>query len=293
MAGARAMRRAALAGLALVMLAGALAACSPLRTFDALVPKDRAGAVTRDVAYGTDPRQRLDIYAPPPGEGDAPHPVAVFVHGGSWRSGDKAGYSWVGRALAAQGYLAVLPNYRLVPEGRYPAMVEDAAAAIAWTAENAGRYGGDGTRLAAMGHSAGAYNAAQAVLAPEFGVAPGTVDALVVLSGPTDFLPLDTDSTIAAFGHLTGDALSATQPVLRAGEGALPPTLVIHGTTDETVEPRHAVALDAAIRERGGRSTLRLYDGVDHRGVVLGFSRPFRGRVDTLADVTAFLDDAL
>lgn len=289
------MSRAVLVGLALVVLAGTLAACSPLRTFDALVPKDAVGAVVEDVAYGTDPRQRLDIYVPPEGTARpaSGYPVAVFVHGGSWRSGDKAGYSWVGRALAAQGYLTVLPNYRLVPEGRYPAMVEDAAAAIGWAATNAGRYGGDGTRLAATGHSAGAYNVAQAVLAPEFGLEPGTVDALVVLSGPTDFLPLDTDSTIAAFGHLMGDALRATQPVLRVGGGALPPTLIVHGTADKTVEPRHAVALDAAIREAGGRSTLRLYNGVDHRGVVLGFSRPFRGRVDTLADVTAFLRGAL
>ena len=278
----------------LASLGGALAACSPLRAFDALVPKDSVGPVTRDVAYGPDPRQRLDVYAPPV-DGAASRmaaPVVVFVHGGSWRSGDKAAYSWAGRALAAQGFLTVLPNYRLVPEGRYPAMVEDAAAALRWARDNAGTYGGDGSRLAATGHSAGAYNAAQAVLAPEFGVG-GAVDALVVMSGPVDFLPLDTDSTIAAFGHLSGDALRATQPVLRAGEGALPPTLIIHGTGDDTVEPRHAVALDAAIRAAGGRSELRLYEGVDHRGVVLGLSRPFRGRVGTLADVTAFLRDTL
>ena len=289
-----------LALLALLGVAAALAACSPLRTFDALVPKDRAGPVVRDVAYGPDPRQRLDVYAPgPPDRPDgaaaarAGAPVIVFIHGGSWRTGDKAGYSWAGRALAARGYLAVLPNYRLVPEGRYPAMVEDAAAAILWARDNAAAYGGDGTRLAAMGHSAGAYNAAQAVLAPEFGLAPGAVDALVVLSGPVDFLPLDTDSTIAAFGHVAATALPSTQPVVRAGEGAVPPTLIVHGTADGTVRPRHAEAMERAIRAAGGRAELRLYEGVDHRGVVLGLSRPFRGRVPTLDDVSSFLDGVL
>ena len=287
---------AALAALgALVLVAASLAACSPLTAFNALVPKDEAGPVARDIAYGAHPRQRLDVYAPPPGAATDPGgaPVVVFVHGGSWRTGDKAGYAWAGRALASRGFVAVLPNYRLGPEGRYPAMAEDAAAAIRWARSNAAAHGGDGSRLAASGHSAGAYNAAQAVLAPEFGLERGTVDALVVMSGPVDFLPLDTDSTIAAFGHVPPGELPATQPVRRAGEGSPPPTLVIHGTDDETVEPRHARALDAAVRAAGGRSDLRLYEGVDHRGVVLGLSRPFRGRVPTLDDVTAFLNEVL
>ena len=280
----------ALGALALLGALLALAACSPLRTFNALVPKDAAGEVIRDVAYGADPRQTLDIYAPPGGAEGAP--VLVFVHGGSWATGDKAGYSWAGRALASRGYLAVLPNYRLVPEGIYPAMVEDAALAIAWTHANAARFGGDPARLAVSGHSAGSYNAMMAAYAPEFleaaGAPPGIVDAVVNIAGPTDFLPLDTQASRNAFGHLSGPALQATQPVNRVGPDA-PPTLTIHGSADETVEPRHADALDAAMRAVNRPHRRVIYEGVDHRGTVLGLSRPFRGRVPTLDDMDAFL----
>ena len=281
--------RAMALGLATLLPAG----CT-LGAFNALVPKDPAQTLARDVAYGPLPRQTLDLYAPP---GNGPHPILVFVHGGSWQTGDKGGYAWAGRALACEGFLTVVPNYRLVPEVRYPDFVADTAAAIAWAHREGARYGGDPARLAAMGHSAGAYNAVQAAFAPEFlraeGLEPGAVRAVVSLSGPVDFLPLDTDSTRAAFGEVPPSALPATQPINRASEIAPPPTLAIHGTADETVLPRHATALVEAVRAAGGEARLELYEGVDHRGVVLGLSRPFRGRVPTLRDASAFLRGAL
>ena len=281
---------------AMALCAALATACSPLGAFNALVPKDRVGAVERDVAYGPLPRQRLDLYAPPPGAVDGAAPVIVFVHGGSWASGSKDGYAWAGRALASRGYLVAVPNYRLVPEVRYDAFVADTAAAIAWVQSNAGRRGGDPARLAVAGHSAGAYNALQAVLALEFlrraGGDPDGVRALIDLSGPTDFLPLDTDSTIAAFGNVPPRALPHTQPVNRVAPGA-PPLLIVHGTDDDTVEPRHARAMADAARAVGARVDLHLLEGVDHRGTVLGLSRPFRGRVPTLELIDAFLKDVL
>ena len=78
-------------------------ACSPLSAFDALVPKDRGGArVAAGIPYGEGPRQRLDIYAPTGGAA-GPRPVIVFFYGGSWNSGSRSGYAFVGRALAARG----------------------------------------------------------------------------------------------------------------------------------------------------------------------------------------------
>ena len=280
------------AGVVAVLAALLPAGCTALGTFNALVPKDDARVLARDVAYGSHPRQRLDVYAPPlPG----PYPTLIFVHGGSWRSGDKAGYGWAGRALACRGFVAVLPNYRLVPEATYPDFVADTAAAIAWAHRNAAEYGGDGDRLAVVGHSAGAYNAAQAVLADEFlraeNVARPVVGALVSLSGPVDFLPLDTRSTIDAFGNVPASELPATQPINRVASP--PPTLAIHGTEDETVAPRHATALVEAVRAAGGSARRILYAGVDHKGVVLGLSRPLRNRVPTLRDTTTFVHDAL
>ena len=285
----------ALLGLVAVGLAGlAATACSPLTAFNAFVPKDAVGEVSRNIAYGPLPRQRLDVYRPP---GEPPNaPVIVFVHGGSWASGSKDGYAWAGRALASRGYVAVVPDYRLVPEVRYPGFVEDTALAIAWTHRNAARFGGNPDRLAVAGHSAGAYNAVQAVLAPEFLRAAGAegsiVDALVSLSGPVDFLPLDTEASIDAFGQVPAPALPATQPINRL-DGTAPPMLIVHGTEDTVVAPRHATTLERLARERGVRADLHLLEGVDHRGVVLGLSRPFRGRVPTLDLIDAFLAEVL
>ncbi|MEO9167452.1 MAG: alpha/beta hydrolase, partial [Aestuariivirga sp.] len=97
--------------LAAVLLLGAFVyhyAASEI--FNALVPKDSGSKLlAKDVAYGSDPRLKLDIYAPTEGQG--PWPVIIFVHGGSWSSGNKNPYEFVGRALAAQGFLTILPNY--------------------------------------------------------------------------------------------------------------------------------------------------------------------------------------
>ena len=148
--------------LRLTVVVGSLAAaCSPLRTFDRLVPKDRGGTlVAEGIAYGAGPRQRLDVYAPRGGCGQ-PRPVVMFFYGGSWNSGTRSGYAFVGRALAARGFVTVVPDYRLVPEVHYPAFVEDGAAAVRWVAANAAKYCGNGQSVVLMGHSAGAYIAAR------------------------------------------------------------------------------------------------------------------------------------
>ncbi|MGB3796335.1 MAG: alpha/beta hydrolase, partial [Alteraurantiacibacter sp.] len=128
----------ALAAIAL----GISYAISPLRTFDALVPKDgNARKVADGAAYGTDERQALDIYAPTAPD-DAPRPVVVFFYGGSWNSGTRHGYNFAGRALASRGFVVAVPDYRLVPEVRFPTFVQDGAAAVRWVRRNIGQYGG-------------------------------------------------------------------------------------------------------------------------------------------------------
>ena len=116
---------------------------------------------TQDLAYvpATDPtydaeRHRLDIYAPRKASA-ARHPVVVFIHGGSWNSGSKGFYSFIGRRLAKQGVVAVVLNYRLAPRVQVPAMADDCARAVIWTTEHIANYGGDPQRVFVMGHSAG------------------------------------------------------------------------------------------------------------------------------------------
>lgn len=116
---------------------------------------------TKDLAYvpATDPafdaeRHLLDVYAPRK-KATMPYPVVVFIHGGSWNSGNKNFYSFVGRRLAKQGVVAVVINYRLAPKVEVPAMADDCARAVVWATEHIGEYGGDPQRLYVMGHSAG------------------------------------------------------------------------------------------------------------------------------------------
>ena len=272
---------------AALLLGSLAAACSPLTSFDALVPKDRGGIrVAKDVAYGPDPRQRLDVYAPRAAS-QRPRPVVVFFYGGSWNSGTRAGYAFVGRALAAQGFVAIVPDYRLVPAVHYPAFVEDGAAAVRWTVTHAGDHGGDRGTVVLMGHSAGAYIAAMLAVDPRWlGESRAAVKGLVGLAGPYDFAPFDVDASRAAFGRSPDPA--ETQPVTWAGVGD-PPALLLYGNKDTLVRPRNSQALAARLRTGGVPVDLRAYAGLGHIGILLALARPFRGRAPVLEDVSTFV----
>ncbi|APE28138.1 alpha/beta hydrolase [Aurantiacibacter gangjinensis] len=260
---------------------------SPLHTFNTLVPKDGGSAkVASDIGYGDHPRQQLDIYAPETDGDLSGAPVIVFFYGGSWNSGTRSGYDFAGRALAAEGFVTVVPDYRLVPEVRYPAFLEDAAAAIRWVRRNIAEHGGDPDRIVVVGHSAGAYNAAMMALDERWlGEDRRAIRGLVGLAGPYDFLPLDTDSTRAAFGEWPD--LPETQPVSWA-DGGDPPALLLTGDLDTTVKPRNSRALAAALDDAGVAAEMRAYEGVDHIDIVVALARTLRGRAPVLADTVAF-----
>lgn len=271
---------------AMIVLSG----CSRVALFDTLVPKDvPAGETVRDLVYADHARGKLDIYGAA-GEGAEKKPVIFFVYGGSWQSGDKDDYSFVGRALAARGYIVIIADYRLVPEVGYPVFVEDGAAALAWTYRNIERYGGDPAMLFVSGHSAGAYNAVMLAMEPQFlrkeGLERSIIGAVVALSGPYDFLPLDDDATIAAFSD--AEDLQATQPV-NLPVRDMPPMLLLHGEKDTLVLPRNTRALADHLEEGDASVRTRYYEGIDHTGTLLALSRPFRGSAPTLDDIDAFL----
>lgn len=270
----------------ILMLSALLASCSPLKAFDAIVPKDRGAAlVERGAAYGTDARQTVDIYTPT-GSAAGPRPIIVFIYGGSWQSGSKDGYAFAARALAAQGFVVAVPDYRLVPAVRFPGFVEDCAAAVKWVRANAARYGGDGTRIVLMGHSAGAYNAAMLAVDPRYlGADRAAVRGFVGLAGPYDFLPLDGPATRAAFGAAPDPA--QTQPVTFAGAGD-PPALLLHGAKDTTVYPRNSHALARKLIGGGVRADVVVYPDVGHVGIVTALSTPLRDRAPVLADAVRF-----
>ncbi len=141
----------------LLIVAVLLAACSPRKLAEAVIP-DSHFVLTRDVAYGNAPRQRLDVYRPRSARSAAP--TVVFLYGGRWQHGSRTEYRLLGNALTRRGFVVVVPDYRLYPEVRFPAFVEDGAQAVRWTRNNAARFGIDTTQIFVMGHSAGAHTAA-------------------------------------------------------------------------------------------------------------------------------------
>lgn len=278
-------------GRMLMRLAPALAillsACSPLRTFNAVVPKDMGAVrIAQDQKFAEGPRGGLDLYAPRGTQADARLPVIVFLYGGSWNSGEKASYSFAGFALARRGFLVAIPDYRLHPEVRFPAFLEDGAAAVRWLRANARRFGGDPDRLVLVGHSAGAYNAAMLALDPQWlGRDRSAIRGWAGMGGPYSFLPLDSAATIASFGG-TPD-LPATQPTAFVDRGS-PPALLITGAKDTLVRPRNAERMAAAYAAAGMPVETRIYPDVGHAGLVIALSTLLRGKAPALEDISTF-----
>lgn len=267
------------------LLALISAACSPLNMFDRFVPKDGGVRKVASARYADGPMGMLDVYAPKQ-TSTTPRPVIVFFYGGSWQWGDRQPYTFVGKALAARGFVTIVPDYRKVPEVRYPGFVEDGAAAVRWARAHARDYGGDGERIVLAGQSAGAYIAAMlAVDGRWLGRDRAAVRGLVGLAGPYDFAPFKTDASKAAFGQWPSPA--ETQPVTHANAGS-PPALLLTGDADDVVRPRNSDALAAALIKAGVAAEVKRYPGIGHIGILTAIARPLRGKAPVLDDMSAF-----
>jgi acetyl esterase/lipase len=278
------MRRIAI----IMLLSSLIAACSPLGLYNSLAPRD-AGAhkIAKDVAFGHDRRQRLDVYRP---KGAVKPPVIVFIYGGSWSSGKRQDYAFIANIFAARGYLTVVPDYRLVPDVRFPAFVEDGAAAVAWAAKNATTYGANPKQIFLVGHSAGAYTVAMLGLDAAYlknaGVAPGTIRGVIGLAGPYDFYPFDVQGSVDAFGQ-TAEPLT-TQPITYVRADA-PPMLLLHGAQDKTVRPRNTESLGQKLSDVGAPVETKIYPRLSHSGLLLALTPLLRKRTPVLQDVEAFI----
>ena len=272
---------------ALVALAILAAGCSPLAALNAAIP-DEGFAASRDHAYGTHPRQRLDVYAPP--QLRQPAPVVVFFYGGAWQRGKRGDYKFVAEALTSKGFVVVIPDYRLYPEVRFPAFLDDGGAAVAWTQREIARYGGDPTRVFVMGHSAGAYNAAMLAFDPHYVETAGGRHADVIgfigLAGPYDFLPFTSITLENVFG--AAPDLPATQPATFVDADS-PRALVLYGEQDTTVLPEHSRRLAKRIRAVGGRVAEVGYPDLGHASLVGVLAKPYQGRAPVLEEVTRFI----
>lgn len=268
----------------LAAVALALAGCSAVDLLNVAAPVADTRAA-REIAYGEGERRRLDVYRPA-ADAARPAPVVVFFYGGRWSRGERADYAFVGATLAAHGLVVVIPDYRLYPEVRFPAFVEDGAAAVRWTREHVVRFGGDPGRIYLMGHSAGAHIAALLALDRQYLDGTRPPAGVIGLAGPYDFLPLEAPDLRDLFGP--PERFPRSQPIEYA-RGDAPPMLLLHGLDDDTVWPRNSRNLAAAVRARGGRVETRFYEDLGHAAIVGALSGPLDFLAPVRADVLAFI----
>jgi len=257
-----------------------------LNAIDRMAGGARGAEMVERASTGTHDQQKVIVWsdadrAPVRGtvQPSEQRPVLLFVHGGSWRDGNPDDYGFIGRAFVPEGFVVVLAGYRLGEEGIYPAMLEDTAAAIAWTRSNIAAHGGDPDRIVLAGHSAGAYNVVTAALDTRWleqaGVPATSIAGIIGLAGPYDFVPLKRESTMAAFGHV--ETPFDTQPLghLRAGA---PQMLLIHGEKDTTVKPRNTRALADGLKQAGGHAIPVFYPEMEHSDPLIALAAPWRSR---------------
>lgn len=241
--------------------------------------------VEKNIKFGDHPRFKLDIYNPVKPKRNSP--VVIFVHGGSWSTGNKNMYKFIGESLTSAGLTTVIPDYRLYPNTLYPEPITDTAKAIAWAAQKYPE-----RSLVVMGHSAGAYNVLMAGgLVSSFLKAEAVdpckrVSGIVSIAGPTGIKPLTSEPAIFVFPDRFTKKDAAMNNVLEPS----PPVLFLHGAEDTRVYPENSKKLAEKISARGGLSEVKIYPDLDHIDVVKVLSRYFDDDSALKSDLLNFIN---
>jgi acetyl esterase/lipase len=263
-----------------------LAACSAGGRVVNVLQPDEGVTVRHGVAYGSLARQKYDLYSPEKaGPGT---PVVFFVYGGSWHSGDRKDYAFVGDALARRGLIAAIADYRTYPRVVFPAFVEDEAKALAAVSRDVGA----SHPLFVMGHSAGAHIGALLTLDPHYLKGEGVdvcrrISGFIGLAGPYATLPLRKEKYRRIFPE---DVREAALP-LNFASGKHPPSLLIAGQSDLVVDPKNTRDLADALERGGNRVEVSDYRRVGHLLLVGSLAAPLRQFAPTLGEVVRFVQE--
>ena len=264
-------------------------------------PKEKI-PIDVDVVYAKAGGKELKLDLSRPASGKGPFPAVVCLHGGGWRMGNKRDVrSWL-RFFASQGYVAASVGYRLAPDFKFPAQIEDAKTAVRFLRANARKYGIDEKRFAAVGWSAGGHLACLLGLTAkkagfdgkEFPSESSQVEAVVDFFGPTDLAGFANDDTAqrGMLGPFIGAKFSENpaahkkaSPIAYVSKDA-PPFLIFHGTKDGIVPIQQSRRLAAKLKDVGVPVKLVEVPGEGH-----GWNGP-AGR-ETTAETIRFLNEKL
>jgi acetyl esterase/lipase len=258
--------------------------------------------IVRDLPFAKagDKELKLDLARP---DGDGPFPAVLCLHGGGWVGGDRHSMEQTIRVLAAKGYVALSPDYRLAPGDPFPAPIEDCKAAVRWLRANAARFHVNPDRIGALGFAAGGHLACLLGVTERSDGLEGKggnagessrVQAVVSFFGPTNLSRTDWDreakerNLVPLLGGTPEerpDAYRKASPMTYARKGA-PPFLFIHGAEDKMVLPAHSQDMAEKLRAAGGSARVVLLEGEGHG---LHGEKLRTG----LAEMMAFFDDNL
>jgi arylformamidase len=226
-----------------------------------------------DLAYGDDPKQRLDLYLP---EGEVSGaPVFLFLHGGGFREGDRAQYGAVAEPFLTHGIISAVASYRLTGDGfHYPDQTHDTRSAIKWLYENIEAYGGDPASLYVGGHSAGAILSADVGVDRgwmlQAGIPASALKGIAPVSGPYDLRERGRAGERNAYAP-TPELLERASPVLHVGNPAPAAVVAVGSLEGYQVSSMELVEkLEAA----GSNATYLPLDGQDHKDTALSLADP-------------------
>ena len=228
-----------------------------------------------DLAYGGEPGETLDIFPARETSSAAKAPVLVFIHGGYWRSLDKADHSFIAAPFTQAGACVVVLNYALCPAVSIPDIVRQMVHALAWTWRHVADFGGDPERITVAGHSAGGHLAAMllahdwAAQSPD--LPPGLVRNALSISGLYDLEPIRLTPFLKEL-HLTPGQVRQASPALLAR----PP----HGTLYSVAggeESEEFLRQNRLIQQAWGLQTVPVCEslpGLNHFSILEALTEP-------------------
>jgi acetyl esterase/lipase len=231
-----------------------------------------------DIAYGTDPEQKLDIHHLK-NDNNKLRPVIIFIHGGGWTSEDKSNTRFSSLKWIKNGYTVVSINYRLAPKMQHPAQIQDCAMALKWVIDNIENYGGNPSEIAIIGHSAGAHLVALLITGTKwhkmYDIDIKKVKCWIPVAGIHDFnLPENNLPPILCqciLAMLNDQDKIDCSPISHV-TGLEPPCLILHGGDDWLVPRTNSIKLHDLLLEKGAKnSELKIVPGYWHLNMMLGY----------------------